>query len=226
MGSPKSEPGRQASEGPQVKVRIARPFAVSKLEITYDQWETCALEGGCDGYRPKDAGSGRGDRPVAYVSWDDAKAYVEWLRQRTGEPYRLLSEAEWEYAARANTTGAYATGDAITTEQANFDGTQVSARKVGHYLGEPAPAGSYQPNPFGIFDMHGNLAEWVEDCWNPSHAGATGDAAPRGGDCARRVVKGGAWYFEASYLRSAARMSYPNSKRLNIVGFRVARDVE
>lgn len=227
LGSPAGERGRQASEGPVVKGKIARPFAVSKLEITYDQWESCALEGGCNGYRPKDAGGGRGDRPVAYVSWEDAKAYVEWLRQRTGQPYRLLSEAEWEYAARANTSGAYATGEAISTQQANFDGSQAAGGgKIGSYLGQAAAAGSYPPNPFGLFDIHGNVAEWVEDCWNPSHAGAATDASPRGGDCSRRVAKGGAWYFEAAFLRTAARMSYPKDKRLNVVGFRIARDLD
>jgi formylglycine-generating enzyme required for sulfatase activity len=226
LGSPENEPGRQASESPEVAVSIARPFAVSKLEITYDQWDSCALEGACGGYRPKDAGGGKGNRPVTYVSWDDAKAYVDYLRKKTGQPYRLLSEAEWEYAARAGSGGAYATGSEILTTQANFDGSQsAGAGKVGDYLGQSAEVGGYPANAFGLHDMHGNVAEWVEDCWNGSHQGASADGSPRSGDCARRVAKGGAWYFEAAFARAAARMSYPKAKRLNIVGFRVARDL-
>lgn len=227
LGSPGSEAGRQKTEGPQVEISIGRPFAISKFEVTYDQWETCALEGGCGGYRPKDAGAGKGNLPVAYVSWEDAKAYVAWLRQRTGQPYRLLSEAEWEYAAKAGAGTAYSTGSDILTTQANFDGSQqAGVRKVGEYLGRASEVGTYPANAFGIFDMHGNVAEWVEDCWNDSHAGAPADGSPRSGDCARRVAKGGAWYFEASFARAAARMSYPVAKRLNIVGLRIARDVE
>jgi len=226
LGSPASEADRQASESPEVAVAIAKPFAVSKLEITYDQWDSCALEGACGGYRPKDAGGGKGARPVTYVSWDDAKAYVDYLRKKTGQPYRLPSEAEWEYAARAGSGAAFATGGEILTTQANFDGSQTAGtRKLGDYLGQSAEAGSYPANAFGLHDMHGNVAEWVEDCWNGNHKGASSDGAPRSGDCARRVVKGGAWYFEAAFARAAARMSYPKAKRLNIVGFRVARDL-
>ena len=227
MGAPSGEPGRRPSEGPAHKVYIKRPFAVSKFEITYDQWQTCTLEGGCKNYRPKDAGWGKGNRPVPYMSYNDAKAYVTWLRQTTGKPYRLLTEAEWEYAARGGTTTAYPTGAKITTHQANFDGSNSAGiGQRGEYLGKTNPVGSYQANPFGLHDMNGNLAEWVEDCWNRSHAGAPSDGTARGGDCARRVVRGGAWYFENTYLRSAARMSFPKSKRLNILGFRIARDIE
>ncbi len=225
MGSLPSEPGRSATEGPPVQVRIAKPFAVSKLEITYDQWQTCALEGGCNAHRPKDSGWGKGPRPVTYVSWDDARAYVEWLREKTGKRYRLLTEAEWEYAARAGTTTAFATGNRITTAQANFDGSGVAGTR-GEYRGKTTEAGSFGPNPFGLHDTHGNVAEWVQDCWNQTHAGAPGDGSARGGTCSRRVVKGGAWYFEPSYARSAARMSFPKGKRLNIVGFRVARSLD
>jgi formylglycine-generating enzyme required for sulfatase activity len=164
---------------------------------------------------------------VIYVSWDDAKAYVDWLRQRTGRAYRLLSEAEWEFAARGGTTTRYAPGEALTTTQANFDASaSAGPRKRGAYEGRTVEVGTFQPNPYGLFDMHGNVAEWVEDCWNPSHAGAPEDGSPRGGDCKRRVLKGGAWYYEPEFLRSAARLSYPKSSRLNVVGFRVARNVE
>ena len=227
MGSTAGEKWRDKSEGPQRQITITRPFAVSKFEITFDQWEACTLEGGCNSHKPKDSGWGKGRRPVIHVSWDDAKAYLEWLRQKTGKPYRLLSEAEWEYAARGGTTGAYATGTGITTMQANYDAsTATGNRSNAAYRGKSVEVGSFTPNPYGLHDMHGNVMEWVEDCWNPSHAGAPGDSSPRGGDCKRRVLKGGAWYYEAAYLRSAARQSYPARTRLNVVGFRVARTLQ
>ena len=225
MGSPVAEADRDRNEGPQVGVRIARPFAISRREITYDQWETCALEGGCKNYRPKDSGWGRGRRPVTYVSYDDAKTYVAWLSKKTGASYRLPSEAEWEYAARAGTTTPFDTGRTITTAEANFDGSDAGNLKTDTYRGKTVEVGSFAPNPFGLYDIHGNLAEWTADCWTPSHAGAPADGSARGGDCRRRVVKGGAWYFERSYARAAARMSYPAGKRLNVVGFRVVRDL-
>lgn len=227
MGSAAGEKWRNKSEGPPRQMNIARPFAVSKFEITFDQWEACALEGGCNGLKPKDSSWGRGRRPVIHVSWDDAKVYLEWLSQKTGKPYRLLSEAEWEYAARGGTTGAYATGTAITTLQANYDASTVTGQRNDvAYRGKTVEVGSFTPNPYGLHDMHGNVMEWVEDCWNPDHNGAPGDGSPRGGDCKRRVLKGGAWYYEAAYLRSAARQSYPAKTRLNVVGFRVARTLQ
>lgn len=226
MGATLGEAGAQKAESPAHEVTIGRPFAVSKLEITFDNWESCTIEGGCGGLKPKDGGWGKGRRPVINVSWEDAKAYVTWLRERTGKSYRLLSEAEWEYAARGGTTTAYAMGGSITTDQANYDGTNTGTRRTGAYRGQTVETGSFQPNPFGLHDMHGNVAEWVEDCWNPTHAGAPADGTPRGGDCKRRVLKGGGWYYEASFARSAARISYPATSRLNVAGFRVARTLE
>lgn len=227
MGSAEDEKWRNKNEGPQRLVTIARPFAVSKFEINFDEWEACVLEGGCNGYKPKDSGWGRGRRPVIHVSWDDAKSYVQWLRQKTGKPYRLLSEAEWEHAARGGTTGAFATGSGITPQQANFDASVVTGNRTqAFYRGKTVEVGSFTPNPYGLYDMHGNVMEWVEDCWNPDHTGAPDDGSPRGGDCSRRVLKGGAWYYEATYLRSAARQSYPAKTRLNVVGFRVARTLQ
>ncbi|MGI9382495.1 MAG: formylglycine-generating enzyme family protein, partial [Methyloligellaceae bacterium] len=227
MGSPRGETGRQANEGPAQGVRFTRPFAVAKFEVTFDDWEACALEGGCNGYRPKDAGWGRGRRPVIYTSWDDAKAYVAWLRGKTGKSYRLLSEAEWEFAARGGTTTAFSTGRAISTTQANFDASNQGARKAkGLYRGKTVEAGTFPANPYGLHEMHGNVAEGVSDCGNTSHAGAPGDGSPRGGKCERRVLKGGSWYYEPSFLRSAARVSYPKKVRLNVVGFRVGRALE
>ncbi len=225
MGAAAGEPGRSPAELPQHMVQIAHPFAVSKYDVTFDDWDACVLDGGCNGYRPKDLDWGRGRRPVINVSWSDAKAYVDWLREKTGKQYRLLTEAEWEYAARAGTTTPYATGAMITTAQANFDAS-ASGGKPGAYAGRTVEVGSFPPNPFGLYDMAGNVLEWVEDCWNPTHAGAPADGSARGGDCSRRVLKGGAWYFEAAYLRPAARVSYPAASRLNILGFRVGRSLE
>jgi formylglycine-generating enzyme required for sulfatase activity len=227
LGSLAGEEGHDASESPQTAVRIARPFAVSKTEITFDAWETCALEGGCPPQPPKDAGWGRGARPVIYVSHAEAEAYAAWLSSHTGARYRLLSEAEWEYAARGGTTTPWSTGADLPKGMANVDHSLAGdVALVGAYEGRTREVGSFPPNPFGLFDMHGNVAEWVADCWNGNHDGAPADGSPRGGDCARRVVKGGAWYFEPAAARAAARGSYPADKRLNVVGFRVAREIE
>jgi formylglycine-generating enzyme required for sulfatase activity len=226
MGSGKSEKGRQKSEEPQHEVAVTAPLAIGKYEVTFDDWEACALEGGCANYQPQDGGWGKGRRPVIYVSYDDAKAYVEWLRQKTGKPYRLLSEAEWEFAARGGTSTPYAGGETLAPTQANYDGSSAAGRGQPEYKGTTIEVGTFPPNPYGLYDMEGNVFEWVEDCWNPTHAGAPADASPRGGDCARRVAKGGAWYYEADFARAAARMSFPKGSRLNVIGFRVARPLE
>jgi formylglycine-generating enzyme required for sulfatase activity len=226
MGSGKAEKGRQKSEEPQHEVTVSTPLAIGKYEVTFDEWEACALEGGCSNYRPQDGGWGRGRRPVIYVSYEDAKAYVEWLRQKTGKPYRLLAEAEWEFAARGGTSTPYAAGETLAPTQANFDASSGAGRGPVEYKGTTLEVGTFPPNPYGLYDMEGNVFEWVEDCWNPTHAGAPSDASPRGGDCARRVAKGGAWYYEADFARAAARMSFPKGSRLNVIGFRVARPLE
>lgn len=227
VGSPDGEPGHDASEVPRVEATFSKPLAVSRSEITFDEWETCLLEGGCPGKTPKDAGWGRGRRPVIYVSHADAEAYAAWLTASTGHRYRLLSEAEWEYAARGGTATAFASGDTLAKDMANVDYSLAGdVTLVGAYAGRTSEVASFPPNPFGLFDVHGNVAEWVADCWNPNHQGAPADGSARGGDCSRRVVKGGAWYFEPAAARVAARTSYPEDKRLNVVGFRVAREME
>jgi formylglycine-generating enzyme required for sulfatase activity len=200
---------------------------VSKTEVTFDEWETCGLEGGCAHSRPEDSGWGRGQRPVIYVSYDDAKSYVEWLRQKTGKAYRLLSEAEWEFAARGGTSTPFAGGDTLAPTQANFDASSLTTNKrPGDYQGTTVEVGTFPPNPYGLHDMEGNVFEWVEDCWNKTHAGAPADTSPRGGDCTRRVAKGGAWYYEADFARPSARISFPKGARHNVIGFRVARPLE
>jgi formylglycine-generating enzyme required for sulfatase activity len=162
MGSPASEEARLDHEEPQHKVIIARPFAVGRFEVTFAEWDACVVAGGCL-HRPNDAGWGRERRPVINVSWNDiTNEYLPWLSRETGKPYRLLTEAEWEYAARAGTTTPFSTGETITSEQANFHGfltyggsTSVVDRS------KTLEVGSFAPNAFGLYDMHGNVWEWT-----------------------------------------------------------------
>lgn len=159
------------------------------------------------------------DHPAVCVSWQDARAYVEWLGVRTGRRYRLASEAEWEYAARAGTTTPFYTGASITQEQANFVADDKSV-----YYEQTVDVGSFRPNRFGLHDMHGNAWEWVEDCYNPTYIDApTNGAAWTSGDCSRRVVRGGSWSNLPSGIRSAFRSKSTISTRYDNYGFRVAR---
>jgi len=227
MGSPASEPERDDNEGPQHRVNI-RAFAMGKTTVTFAQWDACVADGGCNGYRPDDKGWGRGDRPVIRVSWDDAQAYIAWLNRKTGQRYRLPSEAEWEYAARAGTTTRFSTGDCITTDQANYDGNyppQGCAK--GEYRAKTLPVASFAANPFGLYDMHGNVWEWTQDCWNDSYNGAPTDgSAWEGGDCSRRALRGGLWINYGWVARSAARSDYPRGYRGGGgLGFRLSRSV-
>ena len=225
MGSPASEAFRDKDEGPVRRVTISEPFAVGKYEVTFAEWDVCASDGGCGGHRPWDEGWGRDERPVINVSWNDARSYAGWLSRKTGKGYRLLSESEWEYAARAGTTGPFHTGETISTDQANYVGIRVygSGRK-GVYRKKTVPVGSFAPNGFGLHDMHGNVWEWVEDCWNGSYAGAPADgSAWEGGDCGRRVLRGGSWFYSPRDLRSADRGWYGSGFRNLYLGFRVAR---
>ncbi len=207
MGSPPSESGRDGDEGPQHEVAFDSPFAVGVYEVTFDEWDACVSNGGCGGYRPADQGWGRGGRPVINVSWDDAQAYASWLSRETGEEYRLLSEAEWEYVARAGTVTRYWWGDGIGANRANCSGDGC-----GEGYANTAPVGSFGANPFGLHDVHGNVWEWVEDCWHENYARApsNGDAwlGGQGGDCSRRVLRGGSWYNPPKNLRTALRDRY------------------
>ena len=206
-------------ELPVHEVTIPEAFAVSVYEVTFAQWDACVLGGGCGGYRPDDVGWGRGTRPVINVSWEDAQAYVSWLSRQTGEVYRLLSESEWEYVARAGTSTAYSWGNAIGSNRANCDGCGSQWDDS-----QTAPVGSFSANAYGVHDMHGNVWEWVEDCWNGSYAGAPSDgSAWRSGDCSVRVLRGGSWYVNPRNLRSANRGRNTTGNRDFSNGFRVAR---
>jgi formylglycine-generating enzyme required for sulfatase activity len=222
MGSPASERGRSSSEGPQHRVTIAKHFAVGKFEVTFAEWDACVADGGCNGYKPADQGWGRGRRPVINVSWTDALSYISWLQRRTGRKYHLLSEAQWEYAARAGTTTPFSTGRTITTGQANFDGNYSSPK--GQYRQSTVAVGALGANAFGLHEMHGNTSEWTEDCWNGSFAGAPSDgSAWTSGECGRRVLRGGCWSGVPSELRSAHRGWNDPGVRAGCFGFRVAR---
>jgi formylglycine-generating enzyme required for sulfatase activity len=212
MGSPPSEVGRARDEGPQREVSIA-PLAIGKYEITFAQWDACLGGGGCNGYSPPDRSWGRGNRPVTDVSWEDAQAYLAWLNaQAGGLRYRLASEAEWEYAARAGRAGAYGYGPRVTTAQATF-----RARRT-------TPVGEHEANAFGLFDLHGNVGEWVEDCYASNYDLAPVDgAAVQADECARRVYRGGGFADQATLLRAGARRSAAVGQRMQGVGLRVAR---
>lgn len=224
MGSPPSEIGHQPDEAPQRRVRIDRPFAIGRTEVTFAQWQACLHDGGCDGYRPSDHGWGRGDRPVMNVSLDDVRGYLDWLSARTGHRYRLPSEAEWEYAARARTTTAYPWGDRIGTGRAN-------CYECGSDWGgeSTAPVARFPANGFGLFDMHGNVWEWTADCRHDGYAGAPETAEPWSdagdGNCRQRVQRGGSWYYVAMNSRSARRSYNRTEARWYDVGFRVVRDL-
>ncbi len=223
MGSPESEPQRM-DEGPQHTVTISKPFAAGKFELTFDEWDACVREGGCS-HKPDDRGWGRGKRPVINVSWQDAKAYTAWLSRKTGRTYRLLTEAEWEYAARSGTTTAFYFGNTITPQQANYDPRSAYAGgPVGTHRGQTSAVGSYAANAFGLYDMHGNAAEWTEDCWYPGYKGATSDGSARvGGDCTLRAQRGGSWFGDPRHVRSAYRERSLVERRDQWTGFRIAK---
>lgn len=224
MGSPKSEVGRDGDEGPQRKVTISKPFAVGKFEVTFAEWDACVAANGC-GHKPDDLGWGHGRRPVINVSWDDAKEYVSWLSSKTGKTYRLLTEAEWEYVVRAGTTTPFSTGRTITTDQANFDGNySYAGSPKGINRDQSVPVGTLPANRLGLHETHGNVAEWVEDCWSKTYSGVPTDgSASTAGDCSRRVLRGGSFYAKPRDLRSADRFRYRTDFRIHFLGFRVAR---
>ena len=224
MGSPASEAGRAPTEGPQHRVSITQQIAVGKFEVTFDEWAMCVREGGCK-ENPGDGGWGKGRRPVINVSWNDAKQYVKWLADKTGKGYRLLSEAEWEFAARGGNGAAFSFGNSISADQANYDAAFAYAGgATGTKLGKTATVGSYKPNAFGLYDMHGNVGEWIEDCLNDTYAGAPADGSVwSSGNCGQRLVRGGSWESNPSVVRSASRAYFIPFVRLNSVGLRVAR---
>jgi formylglycine-generating enzyme required for sulfatase activity len=213
MGSPESEPERYSDEGPQHKVTISKPFAVGRFAVTFAEWDACVAAGGCGGYWPGDEGWGRGDRPVINVTWENAKAYVGWLSTKTGKSYRLLSEAEREYVTRAGTATPFWWGPSITHDQANYSGD----------VGKTLPVKSFKSNAWGLYQVHGNVWEWVEDCWHADYNGAPSDGSARTiGGCISRVLRGGWWNISPRDLRAACRFDSIPQSRSSGRGFRVA----
>ena len=217
-----------SNERPVHDVTIAAPFAVGRYEVTFAEWDACVAGGGCT-HRPADSGWGRGTRPVINVSWDDAQAYVNWLSRETGKPYRLLSEAEWEYVARAGSTTKYWWGNAADHDHANYGkdeccgGAVAGADRWEH----TSPVGSFEPNAFGLFDTAGNVWEWVEDCWNENYRGAPRNgSAWKSGNCDKHVLRGGSWNNNPRIIRSAFRIRYVTGNRNYYYGFRVARTLD
>jgi formylglycine-generating enzyme required for sulfatase activity len=197
--------------------------------VTFDEWDAAAAESGLS-YKPKDQGWGRGRCPVINVSWNDAQAYINWLRQKTGQPYRLLSEAEWEYACRAGTTMPFWWGPSITPAQANYEGNYAykGGGSKGEYRAQTLPVESFEPNPWGLYQVHGNVWEWCEDVWEDSYEYKPYDlnligAAWATGDSGRRVLRGGSWLDLPRDLRAAYRGRGIPDSRFNYAGFRLAR---
>jgi formylglycine-generating enzyme required for sulfatase activity len=244
MGSPETEPERFEYESPVHRVTIARPFAVGRHAVTRGQFAAFVnatghkAEGaykwtGSEFNRdPKaswrDPGFPQDDsHPVTCVNWDDAKAYISWLAGVTGKPYRLLTEAEWEYAARASTTTPFWWGPSITPAQANYDGNHVykGGGSKGEYRKGTVPVGDFAANPWGLYNVHGNVWEWCEDVWHGNYDGAPADAFAwlQGGNRNSRVVRGGAWSNYPGDLRSAYRIGDRTEDRFIVCGFRLGR---
>ncbi len=195
-------------------------FRLGKHEVTFAQWDACVADGGCNGYIPGDEDWGRGNRPVMNVSWDDAQSFIDWLNAKTGGNYRLPTEAEWEYASRAGTTTEYSWGNNIGSNRAEC--WECDSQRGGE---QTAPVGSFPANPWGVHDIHGNVWEWVQDCYYDSYEGAPTDGSARtNGDCSLRVLRGGSLNDLAWSLRSANRVKDDRTTRLFNVGFRLAQD--
>jgi formylglycine-generating enzyme required for sulfatase activity len=216
MGSNSGDP----SEKPAHRVSVNAPFAIGKYEVTVEQWNACADAGVCS--HAANGASRSNNSPMRDVSWDDAQQYVKWLSKITGKPYRLPTEAEWEYAARGGTSTRYSWGEQMRPGKANCKDCGQPWQQDG-----PANVGSFAANPYGLYDMNGSVWEWVSDCWHNSYKGAPSDGrswdAP---NCRVRVIRGGSWREGASYMPSATRFKYDASVRHSQNGFRVARDLK
>jgi formylglycine-generating enzyme required for sulfatase activity len=208
------------SERPAHRVRLSKPFAIGKYEVSVGQWSECVEAGACE---PVSESIRTSDQaPIRDVSWDDARDYVRWLSEKTGEPYRLPTEAEWEYAARADTKTTYWWGNRMQPGKANCKdcGGQWDQKL-------PAEIGSYEANPYGLHDMNGNVWEWVSDCWHRNYQGAPGDGGSWDeANCTSKVIRGGSWRNDKTYVHSASRFKYDTYVRYLLNGFRVAKSMD
>ena len=217
MGSDKGDPAQR----PAHRVTVSRPFAIGAYEVTVAEWRACVEGGGCSAMPRMSNVSD--DTPVHNIHFEDALAYAAWLSRKTGQRYRLPSEAEWEYAARGGATGRFAWGDGLTP-----GALQANCRDCGGSFDRmrPASVGRFQPNGFGLYDTSGGVAEWVADCWNPGYKGAPADgSAWTSGECRKRVLRGGSWRDELDAITVTARIGYDADVRYVADGFRVARDL-
>ena len=237
MGYPPGDSGRLHQEGPVRKVTFGKPFAVGKFEVTFDEWDACAAEKQCQ--KVDDKGRGRGRRPVVYISWDQAAGYAKWVSKKTGKNYRLLTEAEWEYAARAGEESRYRFWGIAPDRICGFanvydktarkqDDSGSESMPCDDRYAEAAPVGSFKPNAFGLYDMLGNVSEWTEDCvptglqWRGAPLDGTANLK---GDCSQRAYRGGSWFEnEKSYMRTPDRYKYIGARDGDL-GFRVARSL-
>ncbi len=236
MGAAPNEPLSDEDESPQRTVTVTDRLAMGVYEVTFDQWSACVDDGFCRSQsHPHDEDWGKASRPVINISHDDIAGphgFLDWLNSKVpGRPYRLPSEAEWEYAARAGTTTWFSSGKLVTDAEANFRASvPFVGSNTGEYRRQTLPVGSFGANGFGLHDMMGNVLEWTADCWHPSHAGAPEDTVARaegsGGDCSKRVLRGGSWLSEPNELRSAYRVRYDAGARLRKVGFRIVKDLD
>lgn len=207
-------------EVPAHPVQIDYHFALGQFEVTFEEWEACAKELGCKA-APDDHGWGKGLYPIINLTYADIQDYLKWISDKTKQTYRLPSEAEWEYAARAGTTTAYWWGDEVGINNANC--RRCGSQWSGH---GSAPAGSFKPNPWGFYDMNGNAWEWVADCWSPHYLGAPADGSARmDGNCKEPVTRGGSWYYFPKLSRSAYRYKNPQNVFSYNISFRVLKEM-
>ncbi|WLQ13435.1 SUMF1/EgtB/PvdO family nonheme iron enzyme [Hahella aquimaris] len=216
-------PNASTDEGPRHEVVAQRPYAISATEVTFADYDRFART--THRALPSDEGWGRGEQPVINVSWDDAVAYTRWLSEQSGLNYRLPSEAEWEYAARGGTQTHYWWGEEYVQGVDHCD-KDLGGCPAGTALFHPGPVGRFSANPYGLYDVSGNVAEWTQDCYHDSHEGAGKSMAPRvDGDCNARVVKGGTWMNTSPYVQPSIRAGVEPDERVRTIGFRVVREV-
>jgi formylglycine-generating enzyme required for sulfatase activity len=226
MGASEEEEATDSDERPQREVTVARPFALGRCAVTFAQWDA-AKAAGAGLWNPNDQGWGRGGRPVIDVSWEDAQAYCTWLNRALGLPsgtYRLPTEAEWEYACHAGTTGPFSFGGTISTDQVNYDGNYFYGEGVkGEFRERTVPVGSLPANGWGLHEMHGNVWEWVEDTFGPYPERATDSRALEYSGSVHRILRGGSWNNDPIYCRAAFRGRDMPDLRIDGAGFRLGR---